>query len=276
MLSGSRDRLFSDTVPSDLAATGREEAVNPRFESADSSRRPYVVDAESAWQEGPDDERVFLRRPEARMTGSGRRLDVGRRARRRSRPRERNPDLSRAASMRAPSRGWSCAPNPPASTCAPARPPLPTRCAAAARGASSTQRVAAGGRRAACSAVAAVPPSCCIHRRSRKERGDAKRCGSGGAGGGRVGRRPGDGAVRSRFDRACRDHGRQAGVDGQRKGRHRQRRRRCGAGALSSLRRRSHRLSRRTRRRGGKRHGERDPAYRGRWKRALRDPPKTW
>ena len=70
MLSGSRDRLFSDTVPSDLAATGREEAVNPRFESADSSRRPYVVDAESAWQEGPDDERVFLRRPEARMTGS--------------------------------------------------------------------------------------------------------------------------------------------------------------------------------------------------------------
>ena len=70
LIDGGRDSLFSDTVPSDLAATGREEAVQPRFESTDSSQRPYVVDAESAWQRSPEDARVFLTRPEARMTGS--------------------------------------------------------------------------------------------------------------------------------------------------------------------------------------------------------------
>ena len=70
LIDDGRDRLFSDAVPSDLAATGREEAAKPRFEGTDSSRRPYVVDAESAWRRSPEDSRLFLTRPEALMTGS--------------------------------------------------------------------------------------------------------------------------------------------------------------------------------------------------------------
>lgn len=70
LIDGGRDRLFSDTVPSDLAAAGREETVRPHFESTDGRQRPYVVDAESAWRRSPEDARVFLTLPEARLTGS--------------------------------------------------------------------------------------------------------------------------------------------------------------------------------------------------------------
>lgn len=49
-----------------LGAGRRAEALAPRFESADSALRPYVVTAESAWRPVVGD-RVHLARPDARL-----------------------------------------------------------------------------------------------------------------------------------------------------------------------------------------------------------------
>ncbi len=72
MANGIRDQVGMDLTTSDLAAVDRDEAMNPHFTSIDSSRRPYTVDAKSAWRPSTGGERVFLVEPRARFTtGSG-------------------------------------------------------------------------------------------------------------------------------------------------------------------------------------------------------------
>lgn len=71
MLNGIEERFSLAPRDTDLAAAGSDQAVNPRFTSTDSSRRPYTVNAERAWRKAADDDRIFLVEPEADMAGTG-------------------------------------------------------------------------------------------------------------------------------------------------------------------------------------------------------------
>lgn len=71
VLRGGQELFDMETLDAELADAGRNRAAQPRFESVDSSERPYTVDAVSAWHDSDDENRIFLNRPVARIEATG-------------------------------------------------------------------------------------------------------------------------------------------------------------------------------------------------------------
>ncbi len=70
LLGGLRDTFHMELMDSDLAISNRDSVIRPRFESTDTDRRPYTVNAEKAWRPATGGNQVFLVRPEANMTAA--------------------------------------------------------------------------------------------------------------------------------------------------------------------------------------------------------------
>lgn len=70
MVNGADHRVDVVLGADGIEIGDRDEAVRPRFESTDSSERPYTVNAALAWRPQTGAGRVFLEGPEADLTAS--------------------------------------------------------------------------------------------------------------------------------------------------------------------------------------------------------------